>query len=110
MISVRGLTRRFGPMVAVDDRSLDVYGGEIFGFLGHNGAGMTTTVRLLNGALDADEGNVRVAGCSLPGEGPVLRRHTGVLTETPALEERLTGRRHPHRRVGDRPGDGRHVL
>ena len=50
-IEVRGLTRRFGAFVAVDDLSFDVRRGEIFGFLGSNGAGKSTTIRMLCGLL-----------------------------------------------------------
>ena len=92
VISTEGLTRRFGEKVAVNGLSLDVGAGEIFGFLGHNGAGKTTTVRLLNGILTPDGGRATVLGLSPMQDGPALRRRTGVLTETPSLEERLTGR------------------
>lgn len=92
IIVVDGLSRRFGDVVAVDQLSLQVNPGEIFGFLGHNGAGKTTTVRLLNGVLAPDAGRVRVLGLEPVSDGPRLRRRTGVLTETPSLDERLTGR------------------
>jgi ABC-2 type transport system ATP-binding protein len=92
VITTNGLTRRFGDVVAVDHLSLEVWPGEIFGFLGHNGAGKTTTVRLLNGVLTADEGTARVLERDPVAEGPILRRSTGILTETPSLDERLTGR------------------
>lgn len=85
-LAARGLTRRFGTNVAVDHLDL-----EVFGFLGHNCAGKTTTVRMLNGVLDRSEGQARVLGMDPAAEGPAVRRKTGVLTETPALEERLTG-------------------
>jgi len=84
------LTRRFGPTLAVDRLCLEVRAGEVFGFLGHNGAGKTTTVRLLNGILEADGGSARVLGLSPATDGPALRRRTGVLTETPSLDERLS--------------------
>jgi len=87
-----GLTRQFGEMVAVDHLTLEVHAGEVFGFLGHNGAGKTTTVRMLNGVLAPTSGTARVLGMEPMVEGPALRRRTGVLTETPALDERLTGR------------------
>ena len=92
VIAVDGLTRRFGDVVAVDGLTLEIDAGEVFGFLGHNGAGKTTTVRLLNGLLAPDSGAVRVLDLDPQSGGPVLRRHTGVLTETPSLDERLTGR------------------
>jgi ABC-2 type transport system ATP-binding protein len=92
VIIADGLTRRFGDVVAVDRLTLEVQPGEIFGFLGHNGAGKTTSVRLFNGVLAPDNGNARVLGFQPVSEGPALRQHTGVLTETPSLDERLTGR------------------
>ena len=92
VIVTDGLTRRFGDVVAVDGLTLEIGPGEVFGFLGHNGAGKTTTVRLLNGLLSPDGGAVRVLGLEPMNDGPALRRRTGVLTETPSLDERLTGR------------------
>jgi len=92
VILAEGLTRRFDEVLAVDTLSLEVYPGEIFGFLGHNGAGKTTTVRLLNGILAPSAGTSRVLGCDPATEGPALRQRTGILTETPSLDERLTGR------------------
>ena len=92
VIVTQGLTRRFGDTVAVDNLTLQVYAGEVFGFLGHNGAGKTTTVRLLNGVLGASNGWARVLGMDPQTEGHHLRRHTGVLTETPSVDARLTGR------------------
>ncbi|OUC09845.1 ABC transporter ATP-binding protein, partial [Litorilinea aerophila] len=90
VIIARQLSRRFGHTLAVDALTLDVRQGEIFGFLGHNGAGKTTTVRLLNGLLPPSAGQVKVLGLDPVAEGPALRRHTGVLTETTSLDERLS--------------------
>ncbi|MCL4876760.1 MAG: ABC transporter ATP-binding protein [Anaerolineae bacterium] len=91
VITTRHLTRRFGEKIAVDGLTLDVYPGEIFGMLGHNGAGKTTTVRLLNGVFEPSSGEAQVLGLNPAQQGPQLRRRTGVLTETPSLDERLTG-------------------
>jgi ABC-2 type transport system ATP-binding protein len=90
VITTVGLTRRFGDKVAVDGLDLEVASGEIFGVLGHNGAGKTTTVRLLNGVLEPSAGRARVLGLDPTREGAQLRGRTGVLTETPALDERLS--------------------
>ena len=90
VISTRELTRYFDDVAAVDRLTLDVAAGEIFGFLGHNGAGKTTTVRLLNGVLAPTAGEARVLGLSPAEDGPALRRRSGVLTETPSLDERLS--------------------
>jgi ABC-2 type transport system ATP-binding protein len=76
----------------VDNLTLEVQTGEIFGFLGHNGAGKTTTVRLLNGVLEPTSGSACVLGLDPLTEGPAVRARTGVLTETPSLDERLTAR------------------
>ncbi len=94
VITATGLTRHFGETVAVDDLNVEVRRGEVFGFLGHNGAGKTTTVRLLNGVLTPTSGGARVLGLDPQQEGPALRLRTGVLTETPALDERLTATEH----------------
>ncbi len=92
VIQISSLSRRFGEKNAVDRLTLAVQAGEIFGFLGHNGAGKTTTVRLLNGVLDPTAGEVRVLGLDPQTDGPAVRARTGVLTETPSLDERLTAR------------------
>jgi ABC-2 type transport system ATP-binding protein len=76
----------------VDHLSLDVAAGEVFGLLGHNGAGKTTTIRLLNGVLRPSSGSARVLGFDPVNEGPEIRNCTGVLTETPCLDQRFTGR------------------
>ena len=90
VITIDQLTRSFQETTAVDQLSLEVRGGEIFGFLGHNGAGKTTTVRLLNGVIEPTSGSMRVLGFDPQVDGPKLRARTGVLTETPSMDERLT--------------------
>ena len=91
-IATQGLTKMFGALAAIDQLSLEVEGGEVVGLLGHNGAGKTTTVRLLNGVLSPSEGEARVLGLDPWTQGPELRRRTGVLTETPSMDERLSAR------------------
>lgn len=90
VITINQLTRHFKETVAVDQLSLEVHAGEIFGFLGHNGAGKTTTVRLLNGVIEPTSGGMQVLGLDPQADGPALRARTGVLTETPSMDERLT--------------------
>lgn len=92
IISTENLTRRFGDVLAVDGLTMSVERGEVFGFLGHNGAGKTTTIRLLNGVLQPTGGRSTVLGYNPAADGPALRHHTGVLTESPSLDERLTAR------------------
>jgi ABC-2 type transport system ATP-binding protein len=90
VIAINQLTRCFKDTVAVDGLTLEVQAGEIFGFLGHNGAGKTTTVRLLNGVIEPTSGSMYVLGLDPQMDGPELRARTGVLTETPSMDERLT--------------------
>jgi len=92
VIEVNSLVRTFGRNRAVDGLTFHVEQGEVFGLLGPNGAGKTTTVRLLNGILPPSEGTARVFGFDPATHGEDIRRRTGVLTETPALYERLSAR------------------
>ncbi|MFW5896510.1 MAG: ATP-binding cassette domain-containing protein [Bacillota bacterium] len=91
-IQTRGLSRSFGSTLALADLSISVSRGEVFGLLGHNGAGKTTTIRLLNGVVEPTSGTSRVLGLDPVSQGPELRERSGVLTETPALDERITAR------------------
>lgn len=90
VIEVEHLTRRFGDIVAVNDFSFEVRHGEVLALLGPNGAGKTTTVRLINGLFEPTQGKIRVLGLDPVRQGQAVRQQTGVLTETPALYERLT--------------------
>ena len=92
VIQVEQISRDFGHIKAVDGLTFSVQEGEVFGVLGPNGAGKTTTVRLLNGVLSPSAGRAEVLGLDPATRGIELRRHTGVLTETPSLYERLTAR------------------
>lgn len=92
LIETKNMSRSFDGTRAVDRLSIEVFSGEVFGLLGHNGAGKTTTIRLLTGLLKASAGSVSVLGHDPAVDGPSLRAKTGVLTETPSLDERLTGR------------------
>lgn len=92
VVQTRGLSRDFGANRAVDRLDLRVDRGEIVGLLGHNGAGKTTTVRLLAGVLTPTAGQARVFGLDPVVDGVAVRRRVGVGTETPAVDDRLTGR------------------
>ncbi|MEN6340950.1 MAG: ABC transporter ATP-binding protein [Methanospirillum sp.] len=91
-IGSNGLARFFGTVRAVDGVSFEVGEGEVFGLLGPNGAGKTTLIRLLAGVLTPDAGSARVLGLDPTTDGSAVRSRCGVLTETPAVYERLTAR------------------
>ncbi len=92
IIEVKELQRAFGANRAVDGMTFDVEPGEVFGLLGPNGAGKTTSVRLLNGILPPSAGSMRVFGLDPAIQGELVRKQTGVLTETPSHYERLSAR------------------
>ena len=78
MIEVQDLTRRFGPLTAVDDLSFSVERGEVVGFLGPNGAGKTTTMRILSGYLPATSAStLAVAGHDVLRDSMAVRRSIG---------------------------------
>jgi ABC-type multidrug transport system ATPase subunit len=91
-IETRGLTRRFGPLTAVEALDLQVPAGCLCGFLGPNGAGKTTTIRLLLGLLKPSAGSILLHGEALTRRRPELRRWTGALVESPSLYPNLSGR------------------
>jgi ABC-2 type transport system ATP-binding protein len=85
MIEVQHLTKRYGPVTAVNDVSFRVEAGEILGFLGPNGAGKTTTMRVITGYMPPTEGQVLVAGHDVFEQPIEAKRRTGYLPETPPL-------------------------
>jgi ABC-2 type transport system ATP-binding protein len=90
VIVTRGLSRRFGALVAVRDVSITVHRGEIFGVLGPNGAGKSTTIRMLCGILDPSSGSATVIGHRLPGEAERVKQRIGYMTQRFSLYEDLT--------------------
>ena len=80
-IEIRGLTRRYGDVLAVDRVSLAVRRGEVFGFLGPNGAGKTTTVRMLTGVIEPTAGTAVVDGHDVVAESVASRRRLGIVPE-----------------------------
>ena len=92
MIEVQHLTKRYGPVTAVNDVSFTVERGEILGFLGPNGAGKTTTMRVLTGYMPPSEGKAIVAGYDVLEQPIEAKRRTGYLPETPPLYPDMTVR------------------
>ena len=90
MIEVQHLTKRYGPITAVDDVSFKAERGEILGFLGPNGAGKTTTMRVLTGYMPATDGKAIVAGYDVLEQPVEAKRRTGYLPETPPLYPDMT--------------------
>jgi ABC-2 type transport system ATP-binding protein len=89
-IEVRDLTRRFGAFTAVDGVSFDVGEGEIFGFLGSNGAGKSTTIRMLCGLLQPTSGTARVGGIDVGSDPEGVKRRIGYMSQRFSLYELLT--------------------
>jgi ABC-2 type transport system ATP-binding protein len=90
MIEARGLSKRYGDIVAVDRVSFSVEPGEVVGFLGPNGAGKTTTMRMLTGFLPPTDGEAVIAGHDIFDEPLAARRAVGYLPENPPLYPEMT--------------------
>ena len=94
-IAVKDLTRKFGGFTAVDRISFEVQAGEVFGFLGANGAGKTTAMRMLIGLLSPTSGTARVAGHDVYTESEAIKRSIGYMSQRFSLYEDLT----PHENI-----------
>ena len=90
VISVRNLTKRFGDFTAVDSISFDVSKGEIFGFLGANGAGKTTAMRMLCGLSYPTSGTGTIAGLDVRKDGELIKRKIGYMSQRFSLYNDLT--------------------
>ncbi len=90
VIEVRSLTKKFGSFTAVDAISFEVARGEIFGFLGANGAGKTTAMRMLCGLSRPTSGSGTVAGFDIAKEGEQIKKHIGYMSQRFSLYEDLT--------------------
>jgi ABC-2 type transport system ATP-binding protein len=89
-ITVSDLTKRFGDFVAVDRLTFDVAQGEVFGFLGSNGAGKSTTIRMLCGLLEPTSGAATVGGVDVSRDPEGVKRRIGYMSQRFSLYERLT--------------------
>lgn len=90
MIEVQHLTKRYGDLTAVSDVSFSVASGQILGFLGPNGSGKTTTMRIITGFLPATDGTVKVSGFDIFEDSFEVRKRIGYLPETPPLYNDMT--------------------
>ncbi|MBX3059220.1 MAG: ABC transporter ATP-binding protein [Anaerolineae bacterium] len=90
MIDTENLSKQFDSHTAVDRLTLHIGEGEVFGFLGPNGAGKTTTVRMLTCLIAPTNGRATVMGYEVGKDSQSIRRHVGLLTETPGMYDRLS--------------------
>ena len=90
VISVHNLTRRFGDFVAVDHINFDVQAGEVVGYLGPNGSGKTTTIRMLLGLLTPSEGSATVLGYDIFKQSEEVRLRVGYMSQKFAIYDDLT--------------------
>lgn len=96
-LSTTGLTKRFGRQLVVDDVALAVPTGAVYGFIGPNGSGKTTTIRMLLGLVRPEAGSCRVLGGAIPSESADVLPRVGALVEGPAFHPYLSGRANLHR-------------
>lgn len=92
VIHTEGLTKRYGDFIATNNISIDVHAGEIFGFLGANGAGKTTAMRMLCGLLTPSSGKARIAGYDIYKETEKIKLNIGYMSQKFSLYEDLTVR------------------
>jgi ABC-2 type transport system ATP-binding protein len=90
VIHTQDLTRRFGDFVAVDRVTFDLQAGQVFGYLGANGSGKTTTIRMLLGLLRPSEGSAQVLGYDVVAQAELVRAHAGYMSQKFALYNELT--------------------
>ena len=92
VISVRGLSKRFGEQLAVDQLDMDIPQGQVYGFLGPNGSGKTTALRMMCGLLLPTEGEISVLGMAVPQHADAVRRKLGYMTQRFSLYQDLSAR------------------
>jgi ABC-2 type transport system ATP-binding protein len=91
IISTSRLTKAFGPLVAVNDLQLQVMRGDVFGFLGRNGSGKTTTIRMLLGLIRPTAGHIQIFGMDADKQRSAILPRIGAIIETPVFYPYLSG-------------------
>src|SRR5580692_4851362 len=109
-VETHGLTKRFGPTVAVDDVELLVPRGSAFGYLGPNGAGKTTLIRTLLGLTKANAGTMALLGTPVPAERKRAQARVGAIVDEPRFHPHLTGRDNLRLLAAARGGDARQRI
>ncbi len=92
MISIQGVSKKYGKFTAVDDINLEIKKGEIFGFLGPNGAGKTTTLKMMTGLLKINSGKISIGGFDISKEPLEVKKIIGYIPDRPYIYEKLTGK------------------
>lgn len=91
MLEIKNFTKKYGNFVAVDDLSLTVNSGEIYGFIGHNGAGKSTTIKAVVGALGFNTGEIRIDGFSIKTDPIGAKSVLAYVPDNPDIYDHLTG-------------------
>ena len=94
MLNIKNLTKTYGEKKAVDDLTLHIAPGEIYGFIGHNGAGKSTTIRAVCGVMDFDGGTITVDGMDVRTQALECKRRIAYIPDNPDLYEFMTGRQY----------------
>ncbi|GGB40598.1 ATP-binding cassette domain-containing protein [Virgibacillus dakarensis] len=90
ILEIQDLTKKFDDFIAVDDMSLAIAEGEIFGFLGSNGAGKSTTINMITGLLRKNKGSIMILGKETSKDSEFVKRHIGLIPQEIAIYEDLT--------------------
>ena len=90
VVETKGLTKKYGTTLALNNVSISVHRGEIYGFVGRNGAGKTTLIRVLTGIANPTSGSFTLLGASTKSEQKETRKHIAAMVETPALYMNMT--------------------
>ena len=90
IVEIKDLTKKYGSLVAVDNISLTIVEGEIFGLLGPNGAGKTTLINILTGLVKVDKGTIKAFGQDIGKNGDDVKRQIGLVPQDLAIYEDLT--------------------